>query len=581
VEEAIDEAIRELVHRWKLTKMPVLEAREAYGIWTDAKKLKCRKQSIRTANNRIQELEERVFKMKAEFLKAGYPNKDCVRKVVKGTLEVTIEEMERNRWTIALLERPEEPTKPLPVGRKADQENGEKGVADDKIDGSGATKDGDHEILGSDSDTDEEPPRDEDLMNDFIVQDEVISIGTDHGLDNHDLDDDGDDDDVARRHRPSPSNDGDTDMKDSDHKEKATSTEKVKREKITPPINSFAQRFIDLTTPTPSPENGSRCAAPVVASKAVKSRKIPPKRTAAQKQRPQDLFSLPGTSADDLRYDVLRGVCFTCDEIVHLQLQLRLSEMKGSLFQKWHVAIGGYLEGLHGKIAGDDHEEFLQRTFCRLYIAWHSLNPEATGNQKVTEEELGALRKLSTFERFTQSLDRILSSILEDPSDTRPESSERHPKQAPTAFDEMDIDGDGPVGPGRRRHKCSPDDPDEDKHEDTPASSKRPRKRKEPVEEDTSLIQAQKAIHKNLEKRRRQAVKKGVIPDGKVTLNFGHLKKFQDIDVRSDIAGHLKPHQVIGIQFLWTALVEAGLKTGKTTGALLAHTMGLGKTLQV
>ena len=39
----------------------------------------------------------------------------------------------------------------------------------------------------------------------------------------------------------------------------------------------------------------------------------------------------------------------------------------------------------------------------------------------------------------------------------------------------------------------------------------------------------------------------------------------------------VKPHQLRGIQFLWRELIE----DENQQGCLLAHTMGLGKTMQV
>ena len=44
-----------------------------------------------------------------------------------------------------------------------------------------------------------------------------------------------------------------------------------------------------------------------------------------------------------------------------------------------------------------------------------------------------------------------------------------------------------------------------------------------------------------------------------------------------EIGEHVKPHQLTGIQFMWRELIEAK----KPQGCLLAHVMGLGKTMQV
>ena len=53
--------------------------------------------------------------------------------------------------------------------------------------------------------------------------------------------------------------------------------------------------------------------------------------------------------------------------------------------------------------------------------------------------------------------------------------------------------------------------------------------------------------------------------------------------MHEDLVDSLKPHQVEGVQFLWDCTVEtaARAKDTKGSGAILAHCMGLGKTLQV
>jgi SNF2 family DNA or RNA helicase len=60
-------------------------------------------------------------------------------------------------------------------------------------------------------------------------------------------------------------------------------------------------------------------------------------------------------------------------------------------------------------------------------------------------------------------------------------------------------------------------------------------------------------------------------------VNLGHMQKHGPIYILDEGIEKLKPHQIEGVRFLWQTLVQTGLNKG----ALLAHTMGLGKTRQV
>lgn len=80
---------------------------------------------------------------------------------------------------------------------------------------------------------------------------------------------------------------------------------------------------------------------------------------------------------------------------------------------------------------------------------------------------------------------------------------------------------------------------------------------------------------KKQEAMRQEREKRGLgnsDPD-KQAVNF----KEPPIYLHREIAEHVKPHQLAGIQFMWRELIEAK----KPQGCLLAHVMGLGKTMQV
>ena len=75
------------------------------------------------------------------------------------------------------------------------------------------------------------------------------------------------------------------------------------------------------------------------------------------------------------------------------------------------------------------------------------------------------------------------------------------------------------------------------------------------------------------------------IPDalGRVLVNLGHPAEDPDIFIAPQLARIIKPHQIGGIRFLYDNIIESPSRyeNSRGFGCLLAHSMGLGKTLQV
>ncbi|XP_043461443.1 uncharacterized protein LOC122498019 isoform X2 [Leptopilina heterotoma] len=75
------------------------------------------------------------------------------------------------------------------------------------------------------------------------------------------------------------------------------------------------------------------------------------------------------------------------------------------------------------------------------------------------------------------------------------------------------------------------------------------------------------------------------VPDehGRVLINVGHPEMEPDVFLAPQVARIIKPHQIGGIRFLFDNIVESidRYKTSSGFGCILAHSMGLGKTLQV
>lgn len=70
---------------------------------------------------------------------------------------------------------------------------------------------------------------------------------------------------------------------------------------------------------------------------------------------------------------------------------------------------------------------------------------------------------------------------------------------------------------------------------------------------------------------------------GQVLVNIGHPENEEDIFLAPQIARIIKPHQIGGVRFLFDNIIESvgRFRTSEGFGCILAHSMGLGKTLQL
>lgn len=64
----------------------------------------------------------------------------------------------------------------------------------------------------------------------------------------------------------------------------------------------------------------------------------------------------------------------------------------------------------------------------------------------------------------------------------------------------------------------------------------------------------------------------------KIIINDGKYEHQGFIHVTKEIALRIKQHQIEGVRFMWGQIVTDEMEM---QGCLLAHTMGLGKTMQV
>ena len=147
----------------------------------------------------------------------------------------------------------------------------------------------------------------------------------------------------------------------------------------------------------------------------------------------------------------------------------------------------------------------------------------------------------------------------------------------------------------RKRKKEDDDDDDDDNESDdeNASPSKKGRKKIRKILDNEKLAEATRHARQLEEERRQRLVErtKSVVfekPDScnvkELVLEYKSDGKTPLVEVGEDLVQHLKPHQVDGVKFMYDCTIESVERWKKKEpggGCILAHVMGLGKTLQV
>lgn len=123
--------------------------------------------------------------------------------------------------------------------------------------------------------------------------------------------------------------------------------------------------------------------------------------------------------------------------------------------------------------------------------------------------------------------------------------------------------------------------------DDMPMSVSKKKRRRKVAQDRAAANHREQVMQTNEElEERRHALREnlahsGVLPENKVQYIINETKEQEDglVYITESIRRFIKAHQIEGVRFMWDHLVAKPAKERK--GCLLAHTMGLGKTMQV
>lgn len=90
--------------------------------------------------------------------------------------------------------------------------------------------------------------------------------------------------------------------------------------------------------------------------------------------------------------------------------------------------------------------------------------------------------------------------------------------------------------------------------------------------------QARFEAQAEIEREFQERVSSSQTDSDRLIINLGEHNKDGAIYINRAIGSKIKTHQIEGVRFMWREIVEAGHVDPQ--GCLLAHTMGLGKTMQ-
>ncbi|SPQ22420.1 4a88525c-3879-4092-bbe6-d59be0d62099 [Thermothielavioides terrestris] len=536
--EVVENVIQELESRWLAEKKPKCD-RKAWRIWQDARRNPDRLARIESEKRHLAQLESRIARFAKQIVDQQWTAENDVHRKASDYLEMSVFDKKYQAWLIDVLQSPRQPPKPSTLPRVTPKRVKPPVLSED-----------DEEVLTSDSDD----------MDAFIEYDDnpISALNDDMELDS-----------VPPPERTTVRKSRAADDSTISGAEAAISPPAAPET----PSGEQAGHDIPPAQPTPRRIKAEQALLPVTPARNGPS--APEVIEIDSSPSPVKLLEVPGF--DDLASLEKIG-----------QIGTEYWEKVGDAERLVVAILCGWprpkLEKLHTVVKRCSHPEtwvkFIGPTlespkaftpgtvgflFCRLFDAFVSKSAKRINVpvlNPITCQRID--REGAKFAAFYAYLGTILPLFLH----TTPETPTRTMSKA-TAIPEGDADtSDG---------SASDDMP-------VPSTKKR-RRRKRRDQNAENLRNRNLKLNEELARRSRQfherMAEQGSVPGDKSRLIVNVTKESDEqglIYINDHIGRSIKDHQIQGVRFMWNQVV---VDSSVRQGCLLAHSMGLGKTMQV
>ncbi|KAK4227720.1 hypothetical protein QBC38DRAFT_186112 [Podospora fimiseda] len=554
INQVLNDVIRELEARWHAEKKPKYELK-ANKLWRDARRSPYREAYLQSLKTRQTELNGRLSKIVEEFTVSDWSRAESLSKRAPDALELTVFDRLYQHWLINVLENPREPPKPEALPRLARQAKRKRDLGDDE------------EILSSGSE--------DDL--DAFIDDSAVEVDEPVSNDAMDID------------IPAPGDE--TDIKIENEKNLALATSQNLSQ------NSQDSDIEELpANPFKEYERLDEADLPGFDTKEDLDRivEIGLDYWAWAKDADRLVVAALNEWIRAKRYKVLQAVNSreTHDEVWEEYIEPVLEQIKirqdntpptissahrlGQMFDVYtRVSMHRqdvkltWITWTKLKRFRNTHFPRFVDLLRRVSPLFEDTTPPPSALQTPRKPNLPRIKLVNTpsKEPGSQNGESSQLAVLETDVADGPPTVEGV-KMAPESQDPADVDGFS-------------DDGSVNGDQETPFKKRRRRK---PVNEEARRMRIATLEQSKEFDRRREMLKQnlatGIVPSDKTRLIVNETKEEDQplIFINDHIGSRIKDHQIDGVRFMWNHVV---VNFSAQQGCLLAHTMGLGKTMQV